>query len=255
MSDDTRETPDTAGTPDTRRAPDGPIAPVGPTTSGTLRAVLRRLPALAGPFPPFDAADLPDRPDALFVRWLHEAVEAGVLEPHAMTVSTADDAGRPSARVVVLKDLVDGAWQFATDLRSRKSADLAVNPAASLSFYWREQGRQVRVTGTAGTLGPEASAADFLARSLASRAAALATRPGEPLTSGAELDDAMAQALALVEREPGTVLAEWVLVALVPDEVEFWQGDPGRAHTRVVYRRGGAGGAPGEGWERSLIWP
>jgi pyridoxamine 5'-phosphate oxidase len=228
---------------------------------GRLRSLLRSLPALAGPFPDLDPTDLPDRPEALFVRWLHEAVEAGVREPHAMTVSTADAAGRPSARVVVLKDLVDGGWQFATDARSRKAADLAVNPAASVSFYWREQGRQVRLTGTARMLGPEASAADFLARSPASRAAALGTRPGEPLGSPAELHEAMADARSHVDREPGTVLAEWVLVAVVPDEVEFWQGDPRRAHVRVVYRRledGGAGGAGGSGdatWDRSLVWP
>jgi pyridoxamine 5'-phosphate oxidase len=217
---------------------------------GELRPLLRRLPSLAGPFPPFDPTDLPDRPDVLFVRWLREAVDAGVLEPHAMTVSTADGAGRPSARVVVLKDLVDGGWQFATDARSRKAADLDVNPAASISFYWREQGRQVRLVGTARSLGAEASAADFLARSPASRAAALATRPGEPLSSTGDLEDAMASALARVEAEPGTVLAEWVLYALVPDEVEFWQGNPGRAHTRVVYRRGG-----GATWVRGLVWP
>jgi pyridoxamine 5'-phosphate oxidase len=160
--------------------------------------------------------------------------------------------------VVVLKDLVDGAWQFATDARSRKAQDLAANPAVSLSFYWREQGRQVRLAGRARTLGARASAADFLARSPASRAAALATRPGEPLGSTAELDRAMADARARVERDPSAVLEEWVLVEVVPDEVEFWQGDPRRAHVRVVYRRsadGGAGGTADAVWERSLIWP
>ena len=219
------------------------------STPGDLRALLRRLPALAGPFPDLDPTDLPDRPDTLFAQWLLAAVDHGVLEPHAMTVATADDAGRPSSRVVVLKDVVDGAWHFATDARTRKAHDLGVNPRAALAFYWRELGRQVRLSGPARVLGPEESAADFLARSPASRAAARATRPGQPLRSTGELQAAMEQALARVEQEPGTVLPEWVLVAVEPDEAEFWQGDPRRAHTRVVYRRGGAG------WERSLVWP
>lgn len=218
-------------------------------TPDGLRALLRSQPALTGPFPELDPADLPDSPGVLFERWIRAAVASGVQEPHAMTVATADGAGRPSSRVVVLKDVVDGAFHFATDARSGKVADLAENPRAAVLFYWREVGRQVRAAGPARTLGREASAADFLGRSPSSRAAALATRPGEPLGSREELRSAMTEALALVEREPGTVLDEWVLVEVVPDEMEFWQGDPRRAHTRVVYRRGAAG------WERSLVWP
>ena len=214
-----------------------------------VRDLLRSLRVFEGPLPPFDPDDVPDRPDELFVRWLRAAADAGVREPHAMTVATADGAGRPSSRVVVLHDVVDGGWRFATDARSRKSTDLAVNRRAALSFYWREQARQVRLGGPARTLAAEASAADFLARSPASRAAGLATRPGEPLASVAEMEAAMVRAEERVEREPGTVLAEWQLVEVVPDEAEFWQGDPRRAHTRVVYRRGGTG------WERELVWP
>jgi len=214
-----------------------------------LRALLRSLRVFEGPLPDFDPDDVPGRPDELFVRWLREAAAAGVREPHAMTVATADADGRPTSRVVILHDVADGAWRFATDSRSRKATDLAANPRVALSFYWREQGRQVRLAGTARRLDAGAAAADFAARSPGSRAAGLATRPGEPLGSVAEMATAMAGARARVEREPGTVLPQWVVVDVVPDEVEFWQGDPGRAHTRVVYRRGGAG------WERGLVWP
>jgi pyridoxamine 5'-phosphate oxidase len=216
---------------------------------GGIRDLLRSLRVFDGELPTLDPDDVAATPEAMFTRWLREAVDAGVREPHAVTVATADAAGRPSSRVVVLHDVVDGGWRFATDSRSRKATDIAVNPRAALSFYWREQARQVRLDGPVRSMGARASAADFLARSPASRAAGLAVRPGEPLGSLAELRAAMDDAAARVEREPGTVLPEWLLLEVVPDTAEFWQGDPGRAHTRVVYRRGAAG------WESGLVWP
>lgn len=215
----------------------------------SLRERLRALPTLTGTAPDVDPAAVPADPVDLFVAWLEAAVVAGVPEPHAVTIATADPDGRPSSRVVVLKDVRDGGWEFATDARSRKARDLARNPQAAASFYWPLQARQVRLTGTVTVLGPQACAADFLARSPGSRAAALAARPGEPLSGPEELTRATAAALRRVEVEPDTVLGEWVVYALRPDEVEFWQGDPGRAHTRVVYRR--VGGA----WTHQLVWP
>ncbi|WP_298458056.1 pyridoxal 5'-phosphate synthase [uncultured Cellulomonas sp.] len=214
-----------------------------------VRSLLRSLRVFEGPLPAFDPDDVADTPDAMFVRWLREAADAGVREPHAVTVATADPAGRPSSRVVVLHDVVDGAWRFATDSRSRKALDLAANPQGAMSFYWREQARQVRLVGTVRSPGAQASAADFLARSPSSRAAGLATRPGQRLGSVGEMRAAMSAAEDRVAREPGTVLPQWLLLELVPDEAEFWQGDPGRAHTRVVYRR-----SP-DGWTRELVWP
>ena len=215
-----------------------------------LRKRLRRIPALAGPLPTFDPADVPDEPVELFLRWFEEALAAGVPEPHAVTIATVDAAGAPSARVVVLKDVRDGRLEFATDTRSDKVADLQGRPAVSASFYWQPQGRQVRLTGTAALADADTSAADFLARSPGSRAAALATRPGEPLPDVATLHEAMDRARELVDREPGTVLPEWAVVAIEPTAAEFWQGDPGRAHVRLRYRRD-AGGT----WTHELVWP
>lgn len=219
-------------------------------TPPDLRATLRRLPALAGDLPQLDPDSLPRDPVTAFLRWFAEALEAGVPEPHAVTVATADTAGRPSSRVVVLKDVDDGGrWVFATDRRSRKSRDLATNPAVALSFYWQPLGRQVRIVGTAVALDADGCAADFLARSPSSRAAAFATRPGEPLPGISALHAALRDALAHVEAEPEDVLADWVVYAVVPDEVELWQGSGSRAHQRVVYRRAAGG------WSRDLVWP
>lgn len=222
-----------------------------PSQGSLLRSRLRVLPVFAGDLPSFDPADVPGDPVSLFVTWVEEAIEAGVAEPHAMMLATADVGGAPSVRVVILKDVHDGGWEFATDARSRKSVDLAANPQGAATFYWQPQARQVRLRGPVVPADPQVCAADFLARSPGSRAAAFAVRPGEPLGSPAELEAAMAAALDRVGREPLLVLPEWSLQALVPLEIEFWQGDRRRAHTRVVYRRD-AVGAP---WRHELVWP
>lgn len=219
------------------------------STPSSFRDRLRRLPALAGPLPSFDPRLAPPDPVDLFLRWFDEAVEAGVPEPHAMTVSTADADGVPSSRVVVLKDLRDGAWEFATDARSAKAQDLTATPHAAVSFYWQPQGRQVRIRGSVAPRSAEESAADFLARSPASRAAALAVRPGEPLTGTDALEQAFVAARQQVEQEPGLVLPQWRVYAVTPAEVEFWQGDPGRAHVRLRYHR-----EAGQ-WVSGLRWP
>lgn len=214
-----------------------------------LRRRLRSMPSLAGDLPSFDPDAVPDDPVALFMTWFDEAVDAGVPEPHAVVVATSSPDGLPSARVVVLDDVVDGAWHVATDLRSHKAQDLGANPQAALCFYWQPQGRQVRVRGAAHPLAPRRSAEDFLSRSPASRAAALATSPGEPMGAAGDMEQAMTRARARVDAEPGLVLAEWVVYAVVPHEVEFWQGRRDRAHTRVVYRRDAGR------WTHRLVWP
>jgi pyridoxamine 5'-phosphate oxidase len=101
--------------------------------------------------PEFDPAVAPDDPVTLFLRWLEVAIRDGVRAPHAMTLATADDQGQPSSRVLICKD-VDGTgrWYFASSAASGKGRDLAVNPRAALSFWWPQQGRQIRIRGPAG---------------------------------------------------------------------------------------------------------
>lgn len=215
----------------------------------TTRDLLRSLPALTGDLAEVDPYALPADPVEAFESWFADAVAAGVPEPHAVTLATAGPDGTPSARVVLLTDVDDGAWVFATDARSAKSRELAANPHAALTFYWQALGRQVRVSGRAHALDAATSAADFLRRSPSSRAASLASRPGEQLTSAAQLADAVVEARARVDREPGLVLPTWQLWAVRPDEVELWQGVSDRTHLRVRYSRAG------DRWDRRLDWP
>jgi pyridoxamine 5'-phosphate oxidase len=215
-----------------------------------LRELLRSQKVFPDQMPEFDPNAAPDDPVALFLRWLEAAIQDAVPAPHAMTLATADDRGRPSSRVLMCKDVdTDGHWYFASGAASGKGRDLAVNPGAALSFFWPQQGRQILVRGTAVPAGGQASAADFLARPPASRAESLLGRQSEPLDDLAELDQAFREAHARVLADPGLVAPAWTLYVLTAEEVEFWQGDPERRHIRLQYRR------TGDGWTRRLLWP
>ena len=219
---------------------------MGDLTSATH---LRTLPSLAGPLPEFDPDTAPGDPDPLFERWLADAIDVGVTEPHAMTLSTVDPAGRPSARVLILKSLEAGRWSFASGAGSRKGKELANTPWAALTFYWPLLGRQVRVRGAVETADATDSAADFLARSPGSRGVGLLGNQSMPLVSVAERDRALDEATERAANEPHLVAPEWTVYRVVADEVEFWQGDERRRHVRLRYTR--AGGP----WRRELLWP
>ncbi|MFF3562759.1 pyridoxal 5'-phosphate synthase [Streptomyces sp. NPDC002574] len=213
------------------------------------RELLRSIEVFAGDLPGFDPAAAPEDPVALFTEWLLAAVRAGVREPHAMTLSTVDADGNPAARVLILKDVGERGWQFASDAGSAKGRDLAARPRAALTFYWPALARQVRVRGPVAPEGPERSAADFLARGPGARAEALLGRQSQPLADLAERDAAVRESSARLARTPGLVAPGWTLYALRPVSVEFWQGDKERRHTRLVYRAGD------QGWTRQLLWP
>ena len=170
-----------------------------------------------------------------------------------MTLSTVEAAGtsgaRPSARVLILKDIDADGWHFGVSSASRKGAELTRNPAVSLTFYWPTLGRQVRVDGMALPDPPPVTADDFLARSDGARAMVLTGRQSEPYTDPAEIVEALAKARLELERSPALVPVEWVSYAVRADAVEFWQADPTRRHRRLRYERDGTS------WSTTLLWP
>src|ERR1700748_966279 len=177
-----------------------------------MREMLRGLEGFPADLPEFDVRSAPGDPVTLFLRWLSAAVSDNILGPHAMTLATADAAGRVSSRVLICKDVdEEGRWYFASDAESVKGRDLAANPSAAASFYWPRHGRQIRIRGTAASAGSPATAADFLApaRGAASGAAPApppaaprAARQPEPLASPAELEAAFRRSQAEVEANP-----------------------------------------------------
>ncbi|WP_129784675.1 pyridoxine/pyridoxamine 5'-phosphate oxidase [Promicromonospora panici] len=216
----------------------------------TFRERLRALPAFPRPgLPDLDTEAAPSSPHELFATWMDEAIDAGLLLPHAATLSTADAAGHVHARVLLLKDLTADGWWFASQSTSPKGRDLAANPHAAMTFLWPELGRQVKVTGSAASAGVDASRADFLARSDLSRAVGLVNHQSEPLSSMAEYERAFAEALRAVTADPELVAPDWTAYVLAPTEVEFWQAPDDGPHVRLLYR------ADADGWTTGLMWP
>lgn len=220
-------------------------------SSDEFREALHALRVWDGPLPGFEAGEAPDEPVGLFREWFVQAVGAGQVEPHTMSLATVDAQGRPDVRTLMLHDADARGWHFASHATSAKGVQLAGQPAAALGFYWPAVGRQVRIRGRVGACGPRESRADLAVRSRGALAAALTGRQSEVLGSREELVRASAAAWARAGAEPDAPAPTWTRYVLDPDEVEFFQGDAERRHVRLRYRRDPAAG----GWVRELLWP
>ncbi|GAC1404104.1 MAG: pyridoxal 5'-phosphate synthase [Mycobacterium sp.] len=214
-----------------------------------MRDYLRSLPVFVGTPTEFDTAALPSEPTELFRQWLGDAVGHGVPEPHAMTLSTCDADGQPDARVLILKDLDEQGWWFATNADSAKGDQLAKRPAAALTFYWPVVARQVRIRGPVKNASTQASSTDFLSRGSDAKAVALVSAESKPLESRAACELAVAEARQRLARDPRLIAPTWQLYFVAADTVEFWQGAPDRMHVRVQYRR------QLDHWDHTLLWP
>jgi len=185
--------------------------------------------------PEFEAP--PSEPLPLLERWLQAAKGRGVREPRALALATADAAGRPSTRIVLLKE-VSPAIVFAFSARSRKGRELEANPRAAGTLYWRETLQQVVFEGPVERMSAEESDRLFAERPPAGQATTVASNQGEPLEDPEHLREAAALARKV---EPLRRPEDWGGYRLDPDQVEFWHGSPDRLHRRLLYvKRDGA---------------
>lgn len=214
----------------------------------TIRQILRRAKTFPPEMPAFDPATVPEAPLDLFVEWLTAAVDGGVAQPQAMTLSTAASDGSVTARTLLLKDVDDALW-FATSSLSPKGRQLNQNPKVALTLYWREQGRQVRVLGEASRGPRDVSAADFTARHPDSRAVAIALRQSSPIESAQDATARLDEAKKRIADDDSFAPDDWTAYRVAPTSVEFWQATTGRDQVRLRYDR-----TP-EGWTRTSLWP
>ena len=182
----------------------------------------------------------PAEPITLFRRWYREAEKAGVLQPDAMTLATANASGAPSARMVLFKGIEDGAFVFFSNYESRKGRDLAGNKRAALVFFWSATRHQVRVSGTVRRLSRAASSDYFHSRPRGAQLSALASRQSRVIASRAVLEKAVQE---LDRRHQVTVPlpADWGGYALHPAWIEFWENRADRLHDRLRYVRSRGG--------------
>lgn len=191
----------------------------------------------------------PNDPFYLFGEWFAEAKLKEVNDPSAMALATATPEGRPSVRMVLLKDWSERGFVFYTNLKSRKSAELFANPHAALNFHWKSIRKQIRVEGPVIAVTDEEADAYFASRPRDSQIGAWASEQSHPLESRAKFLARITKvtsqyALGSVPRPP-----HWSGFCIVPEQIEFWEDKPFRLHERRLFTR------QPEGWVWTLLYP
>jgi pyridoxamine 5'-phosphate oxidase len=203
----------------------------------------------------YEAGEISERtvdPDPIqqFIRWFNDVQAVDLIEPNAMVLATCTPAGKPSARVVLLKEFGNDGFVFYTNYLSRKGRELEQNPFAALTFYWAELERQVRIEGIVSKTERTQSEEYFGSRPRASRLGAWVSQQSDVVNNRETIEVALKE---LEERFSDTddipAPEDWGGYRLEPELLEFWQGRPNRLHDRLVYRKSG------DAWILERLWP
>lgn len=188
-------------------------------------------------------------PFALFKQWLTEAEQTEPNDPNAMTLATVSAEGRPSARMVLLKELDRRGFSFYTNLGSRKASELDARPLAALCFHWKSLRRQVRIEGAVERVSDAEADAYFATRPRISQLGAWASKQSQRLAGRFELEARVAKYTARYHLGAVPRPAHWSGYRVVPDNLEFWEDRPFRLHMRFRFQR------HRDGWITEELFP
>jgi pyridoxamine 5'-phosphate oxidase len=188
-------------------------------------------------------------PLQLFDEWLAEARASEPNDPEAMAVATADDEGKPSVRIVLLKGHGPDGFVFYTNQQSRKGDEMAANANAALLFHWKSLRRQIRIEGAVSGVSSQDADAYFASRSRDSQLGAWASDQSRPLASRADFEARYEAMRARFEGADVPRPPHWGGYRVTPERIEFWTDRPHRLHERRLFVR------DGEGWTEGLLYP
>lgn len=185
-----------------------------------------------------------------FEKWFDEATQAQLPEANAMHLATVSSEGKPAGRVVLLKGVENDAFVFFTNYQSRKGQELTNNAWASLTFFWAELERQVRIEGEVRKVSAERSAEYFHSRPRGSQIGAWVSPQSQVIPERTFLENRLQELEKKFEGKEVPYPEHWGGFAVYPNSIEFWQGRPSRLHDRILYTQ-----SNDKGWKIERLAP